>query len=358
MAKKVIVFGTRPEFIKLIPVFKEIKKQGLDNDFLSICTGQHGDMLDELMAHFHFTPDYSIASRDHGNSLVYSFSFILSELQICIDEIQRHNDIRMMIAQGDTTSTACTAQCAFFNNIPFGHIEAGLRTQDLGNPFPEEYYRKMISLGAAVHFVPGPHARENLLREGVPEEKILLTGNTIVDVVAMLKPALTEDQRDHVLITYHRRENQNGRFHAFTDGLREVAATHPELKFIWISHQSPFIRENLLPELFGGLENITMIPPLLLTDLYALLGKTCVIITDSGGLQEEAPDFNIPVIVVREKTERTESVDLGYSRIVPNPEKDLLRVFNEIIHFGPISMINPYGDGHAAQKIVNCLLKY
>ena len=366
MDKNLVIFGTRPEFIKLLPVMVEIKKQNLETQFVYVFTGQHHEMTRDLFLTFNFSPDISLEEKNHHNSLSRSYAGILAGLQEAIDDLRKTHTIKMIIGQGDTSSCACAAMSAFFNEIPFAHIEAGLRTHNMENPFPEEYFRRMISLTTAMHFVPTAVAAENLLREGITEERIVITGNTITDVIEYLKPLDSQPldpmqdtgfpaTATNVMITCHRRENQNGNFHILVETVKTLAEEYPSLNFTWISHKTPFIQHELQSDLFGNHPNVRVIPPLGLIEMYRLYETTRLIITDSGGVQEEAPGFNIPVIVIRDVTERSESVDLGYSVLTGMNREKILDAFRHFMGRKRTTMINPYGDAHAAKKIVDCL---
>jgi len=366
MNKKVIVFGTRPEFIKLLPVIIEIQQQHFDKDYFYIFTGQHTDLISDLFEIFSFKPSYTLQLKDHSNSLCHSFSHILSGIQEVIENIKNDFNISIIIGQGDTTSCVCAALCAFFNHIPFGHVEAGLRTNDLKNPFPEELFRNIISLTSTINFVPTSKAKENLLREGIKKKNIIVTGNTIVDAIEMLKPLVSSKISDNsivrqfglkniVLITCHRRENQDEKYLELIDSIKTLATENKSLQFIWISHVTPFVKKQLTREPFHAINNIHILPPINVFELFFLYGKTQIIITDSGGIQEEAPSFDIPVIVIRDYTERSESVEMGYSEIIGLNKEKIIGSFNKIINQQSIQMINPYGNGHAAQLIVSHL---
>jgi len=366
MNKKVIIFGTRPEFIKLLPVIIEIQQQHLDNDYIYIYTGQHTDLISDLFEIFSFKPSYALQLKNHNNSLSHSFSHILSGIQEVIENVKNNFKISIIIGQGDTTSCTCAALCSFFNHIPFGHIEAGLRTNDLANPYPEEMFRKIISLTSTINFVPTIKAKENLLSEGVKNENIIVTGNTIVDAIEMLRPlALIKvnensivkhfDSKNIVLVSCHRRENQNEKYLELIDSIKILAIENKSLQFIWISHVTPFVKKQLTNGQFNDINNIHILHPINIFELISLYEKTRLIITDSGGMQEEAPSFNIPVIVIRDHTERSESVEMGYSFVIGINKEKLIGLFKTIINQQPVNMINPYGNGQAAQLIISYL---
>lgn len=368
MNKKVIVFGTRPEFIKFLPIISEVKLRNAEDEYCYIFTGQHSELVVELFELFDFKPTYTIPQVNHFNSLSESFSFILAELQKIIDHIKTIYSISIVLGQGDTTSCVCAAFCAFFNHLPFGHVEAGLRTYNLNHPFPEELFRRIISQVSTINFAPTQLNYENLLLEGIKSENIIITGNTIVDTVSLLKNSISQKVAKNssvrqfesgkvVLVTCHRRENQNSNFNKILSTVQKLASENSSLQFIWISHMTPFVKSILEGQEFHSIVNIHILPPINIFEMYFLYERTCLIITDSGGVQEEAPSFNIPVVLIRECTERTESVDLQYSEVVGFDEDQLIRSFNKHILKTPLKMINPYGDGNASQMIVSYLQK-
>jgi UDP-N-acetylglucosamine 2-epimerase (non-hydrolysing) len=366
MGKKLIVFGTRPEFLKLLPVFMEIKKQRKEENYCCLFTGQHLDLTRDLFRQFNFTPDYSIYSLLHDNSLSYSFAEILSGIQNVIDEIQKSAGLSMIIGQGDTTSCVCSAMCAFFNEIPFVHIEAGLRTHDIKNPYPEEYFRRIISLSTTIHFAPTEKALQNLLEEGINRDKIIITANTIVDTIGIIKSMIAEtghrsiddipsDLKRNIIISCHRRENQNSRYHVLIDTIKVLANENPSFNFLWLSHSTPFVKAELKNSVFEHEPNIHIFEPMGAMELYKQYLTSKLIITDSGGIQEEAASFNIPVLVIRDKTERIESTSLGYSILTGINRDQIIQSFYQLLNLGEIEMKNPYGDGKASERIINYL---
>lgn len=366
MNKKVIVFGTRPEFIKLLPLIIEINNQGLNESYLYVFTGQHTILIEDLFIFFDFKPTYALQEKDQRNSLSHSFSHILSGIQEVITTIKKTHLITGIIGQGDTTSCTCAALCAFFNQIPFFHVEAGLRTNNITNPFPEELFRKIITLSSNIHFAPTIIASENLLREGIPKENIFITGNTIVDAIEIIKSKLREKSSDFsileklhsrklVLITCHRRENQNEKFIELIETIKSLAIENKSMQFIWISHETPYVKSNLTNQQFAGINNVLTLSPISIFALMNLYQNTVLIITDSGGIQEEAPSFNIPVILIRDECERPESIIKGYALKVGINKNQILEAFNQMINQEKIEMLNPYGNGIAATTILKHL---
>jgi len=359
--KKIIVFGTRPEFIKLLPIIERLNQLGLQDEYIFIFTSQHTDLINDLFDLFNFTPSYIIKPKNSYNSIVNSYSFILSKLQKTVDKIKSAYNLSVIISQGDTTSCLSAATIAFTNNIPFAHIEAGLRTNNLQSPFPEEYFRKIISLSASVHFAPTKTAFENLIRENFSREDIIITGNTIVDAIKIIKEKTSKlsfkklarfKKKKNILITYHRRENQTNSINIFIRAIKSIAEQNPECNFIWILHKNPFFVKNEINQFFENKKNVQIIDHINVMEMYFLYNYSKLIITDSGGIQEEAPSFNIPVIIIRSETERAESVNLGYSFLVENIEKDLMKKFKTVLNLPFQNMNNPYGNGNASQLII------
>ncbi len=365
MSEILIVFGTRPEFIKLLPVFHEIRRLSLDHRFRYLFTGQHDKWMDELFRTFDFTPSRSIPFRDHHHSLCGSFSYILEGIQNYLDSAGGRGRPVLIMGQGDTTTCACAALCAFFNHIPFAHVEAGLRTGKLRQPFPEEYYRLMITRSADIHFAPTPVARENLLNEGVQDEHIIITGNTIVDAVRIIGEKVGGMLHDHpvfqkagkgkvVLITCHRRESREEGCNELLQAVYALAEDHPELQFVWPSHL-PSDQKEAGQTRNTSNDNLHFIQPLKVTELYALYPLTRLIITDSGGIQEEAPSFSIPVLLVRNESERMESVDLGYAELCGLQKEKIIGAFKGVVSRPVPLMVNPFGKGDAAEAILKRL---
>ena len=359
--KKIIVFGTRPEFIKLLPIIERLNQLGLQDKYIFIFTSQHTDLIYDLFDLFNFTPSYTIKPKNSNNSIVNSYSFILNKLQKIIDKIKSSYNIGVIISQGDTTSCLSAATIAFTNNIPFAHIEAGLRTNNLKSPFPEEYFRRIISLSTSIHFAPTKIAYQNLIEENFSNEDIIITGNTIIDAITIIKEKTSKlsfkklakfKKKKNILITYHRRENQTNKFNTFISAIKNIAQQNEEYNFIWILHKNPYFVKIEMQQFFENEKNIQILDHINVLDLYYLYNYSKLIITDSVGIQEEAPSFNIPVIIIRSETERVESINLGYSFLVKNIEKDLMKKFKTVLNSPFQNMNNPYGNGNASQLII------
>jgi UDP-N-acetylglucosamine 2-epimerase (non-hydrolysing) len=367
MMKVLSVFGTRPEAIKMAPVVKALgAAPGIES---KVCvTAQHREMLDQVLNLFEIEPDYDLDLMRPGQTLSALSSRILEGLTPVLSDFQPD----LVLVHGDTTTTFMATLCAFYQGIPVGHVEAGLRTGNLQSPWPEEGNRKLTACIADIHFAPTRSAEQNLLNEGVPKDRITITGNTVIDALFLIKNRLEEDanllkasadrfpmvvsERKVVLITGHRRENFGGGFHRICNAILRLSSRFPEVDFIYPMHLNPNVREPVL-ELLSGIENIHLIKPQDYSPFVYLMTKAHVILTDSGGIQEEAPSLGKPVIVMRDTTERPEAVEAGTVRIVGTGEDAIVDAVVELLvddsEYEKMSMANnPYGDGRAAQKIV------
>ena len=361
MGYNLIVFGTRPELIKLIPIILEIRKRKISDKFKILCTSQHKELIDDLLELFEITPDIRLPINNCGQSISDTLSKIIKELQLYVGA--NINSIKYIIAQGDTTSSIGASMVAFLNNIRFAHIEAGLRTFDQENPFPEEYFRRIISLSADIHFTPTYNAKQNLLKENISPNKIIHTGNTIVDVIDILQniPNNKKNEsikgflktKNNIIITCHRRENQNSNFDSLIESVVNLAILNPDLNFIWLSHFNPFVDSKTKSESLKKISNISVIKPINIFDMIDLYKASKLIITDSGGIQEEAVSFNVPTIVIREKTERPEAVEIGNSVVVGNSAIKLKIAFDKFLYGREPFEENPFGDGKAAIRIID-----
>ncbi len=368
-----ISFGTRPEGIKLAPVIKCINRQR-DKFNLNVCnTGQHKEMLEQVLYFFEINPDYNLDLMTENQS-ISSFS---SRLLNKIDKILANAKPDIILIQGDTTSALLIALSAFYRKIKVGHVEAGLRTYDRDNPFPEEINRQLISRVADLHFTPTINSFNNLLAERVDKDSVFLTGNTIVDAmnwaIEKIKKSSMEEieaskpfdllkSRDKVLlVTMHRRESFGSDIENVCSALKIIAEKYNNIKIVYPVHFNPNVKKPVF-KILSGIDNILLTEPLSYQSFIWLMNRSYFIITDSGGIQEEAPALKKPVLVIRKKTERIESVDLGVSRLV-GVDTDLIveNVSNlldkKIIYEKMVSNTNPYGDGNAAEKIIECIYK-
>ncbi|WP_342617356.1 UDP-N-acetylglucosamine 2-epimerase (non-hydrolyzing) [Rhodoferax sp. GW822-FHT02A01] len=363
--KLMVVFGTRPEVIKLAPVVIEARKHEEEIELVVCSSGQHRHMLDQALAVFGITPDVELAVMQDGQTLAGLTARLIDRLSEAF--VQHRPDV--VIVQGDTTTALAAALSAFYLRIPVAHVEAGLRTGIWDSPFPEEFNRVAISRIASWHFAPTEHAAARLLAEAVDPSKVFVTGNTVVDAIDWMRlrwishkagtrfPVYFPGKR-LVLVTTHRRENFGQGLQQICTAIKTLSASHPELGFVFPVHLNPEVRAIVFGAL-EGLPNLQLIEPVDFEASLHLQSQCALIITDSGGIQEEAPSFGIPVVVMREYTERGEGLKAGLATltgtdvnlIVKTADSYLAQVPNLVSHQG----INPYGDGHAAQRILAAL---
>jgi UDP-N-acetylglucosamine 2-epimerase len=362
------VLGTRPEAIKMAPVIRAFQSRPESFTSLVCVTGQHRDMLDQIMRVFKLVADFDLDIMRAGQVP----SEVASRVLGAMPAVFRDARPDLVLVQGDTTTTAATAMTAFLHGIPVGHIEAGLRTDDIRQPFPEEMNRRVTSLVTALHFPPTVRAQDALLREGVSASRIIVTGNTVIDALLQCRrpdyrfsiPALAalDATRRVVLVTLHRRESFGAPMRSVCAALRHISERHPDLTFVLPMHPNPSVREVVLPAL-GGSPNFLLIEPLDYLDFIHLMARSFLIVTDSGGVQEEAPALDIPVLVTREVTERPEGIEVGAARLVGTDETRIVRTFEELLtdraaYQKMAAAPNPYGDGRAAERIIAAMLKW
>lgn len=374
MPKALLMIGTRPELVKVAPLIMEMKRRGLRKHLIVVNTGQHRELMTNTFNFLGIKPDYTLDLMVPGQSLNDLMGRALLQFQKLLNELLEKNEkIKIILGQGDTATAFASAMTAFHNRIPFAHIEAGLRTNDLENPFPEEYYRKAITIGTFRHFAPTASACQCLLDEGVDPSKILLTGNTVVDSISNLRKleklkgdselfntVLKEvEHRDKmVLITCHRRENFGNNIKKIISSVKDLSHKYPDHSFVWIRHPNPNVKTAVEKSGIDKLRNVHTIEPLDYFDLVKLYPHVKILITDSGGLQEEAPSFNIPVIILREATERIESVNAGFAFLCGADPAKIKAAFHKIKQEPPVITYNPYGDGLAALRISDWLQEY
>lgn len=358
--KILFVFGTRPEAIKLAPVVRRLREQKENFETRVAVTAQHRDMLDQVLDAFSIRPDDDLNVMRPGQSLFESTSRIIAALEAVL-EAERPDCV---IVQGDTTTTFCAALAAFYRRIPSAHVEAGLRTGDMAQPFPEEMNRVLVSRLAHLHFAPTESAAQNLRREGVDASKIFVTGNTaidaVLDVLERFKPGIPVSSKKVILVTAHRRESFGAGFDSICAALRRLAG-RPDVEIFYPVHPNPNVRASVSKHLKGA-PNVNLIEPLGYVDFVALLARAHVVLTDSGGIQEEAPSLGKPVLVMREKTERPEAVEAGTSRLVGTSTDKIVRetelLLDDEQEYARRSRVhNPYGDGHASERIREILLR-
>ncbi len=368
--KVMLVFGTRPEAIKMAPLARALR-DAEDLELRLCVTGQHRQMLDDVLRLFALTPDHDLAVMTPGQTLNGLSAAIVSRLDPVL-EAERPD---MVLVHGDTTTSFAAALAAFHRSIPVGHVEAGLRTGNLYAPWPEEANRRLTSVLAELHFAPTATSRDNLLAEGMPAARIDVTGNTVIDALLWMRSTLHEsgwkpedpalaslpEHTRVVLITGHRRENFGDGFLRICRALRHLALRHPSVCFIYPVHLNPNVQEPVY-RLLDGLPNLILIPPLSYQAFVYLMDRATVILTDSGGVQEEAPSLGKPVLVMRDTTERPEAVAAGTVRLVGTDEgriiEEVSRLLDDSAAYEQMQHAhNPYGDGNACARILDRLRK-
>jgi UDP-N-acetylglucosamine 2-epimerase (non-hydrolysing) len=357
------IVGTRPEAIKMAPVILTLRRQAWA-DVVVVATAQHRGMLDQVLDLFGIVPDVDLDLMRPGQSLPDLTARLTSSLDQAFADITPD----VVLAQGDTTTVMVAALVAFYRRIPFGHVEAGLRTHDLDNPFPEEMNRKVAGILARWHFAPTESSRRNLLAEGTADAAIHVTGNTVIDAlldVAGRAPAydgdLAENQR-LVLVTSHRRENFGAPLEAICRAVRRLADANPDCQFLFPVHPNPNVRD-VAERMLGGHPSIALVAPLDYLPFVSAMQRATLILTDSGGVQEEAPALGKPVLVLREETERPEAVEDGVVRLVGHDEARIVaeaqRLLDDPVAYAAMAKgVSPYGDGHSAARIVAVLRDY
>lgn len=363
MKKIMLVFGTRPEAIKMCPLVKEFeKRRGLQT---VVCvTAQHRKMLDQVLETFDVTPDYDLNIMKDRQTLFDITTGILNGIKDVLEK--ERPDV--VLVHGDTSTTFVTALACFYLQIPVGHVEAGLRTYNLYAPYPEEFNREAVSIVSQYNFAPTQAARINLLREGRKDENIYVTGNTVIDAMQhtvranYTHPELEWVGNDKLIfITAHRRENLGEPMHHMFRAIRRVLVEHPDCKAVYPIHMNPLVRQAADEEL-GGCEQIHLIEPIDVLDCHNFEARSFLCLTDSGGIQEECPSYGVPVLVMRDTTERPEGIEAGTLKLVGTNEEMIYRSFTELLENQTVykkmsHACNPYGDGHASERIADILEK-
>lgn len=359
--KIMTVFGTRPEAIKMCPVINELKKRKRIETIVCV-TGQHREMLDAVLSVFGVVPDYDLDIMKERQNLFDITTNILQKMEVILEDVQPE----VVLVHGDTSTTFATALACFYKKIPVGHVEAGLRTNDIYSPYPEEFNRQTVSIISKFNFAPTETAKDNLLREGKNSSTIFVTGNTVIDALATTvredyyHPELewASDSR-LILITAHRRENLGEPMKNMFRAIRRVIDENPDVKAIYPIHMNPVVRE-IADEVLADEERIHIIEPLDVLDFHNFMKASYLILTDSGGVQEEAPALGKPVLVMRDTTERPEGIEAGTLKLVGTSENVIYREFKKILNdpslYNAMSgATNPYGDGKASERIANIL---
>lgn len=361
MRKVMLVFGTRPEAIKMCPLVKELETR--KNIKTVVCvTGQHRQMLDQVLEVFEVVPDYDLSIMKDKQTLFDITTNILNKIK----EVLEKEKPDVVLVHGDTSTTFVTALACFYLQIPVGHVEAGLRTYDIFSPYPEEFNRQAVSIISQYNFAPTIKAKENLINEGKAEDKIWVTGNTVIDA---LKTTVTEEYTHPelewangsklIFITAHRRENLGEPMHHMFRAIRRVLEKHPDVKALYPIHMNPVVRQ-AADEEFGGMNRIHIIDPVEVFDCHNLMARSYLILTDSGGIQEEAPSLGKPVLVMRDTTERPEGIKAGTLKLVGTKEETIYQTLEELLENNEeyekmARASNPYGDGNACRRIADIL---
>ena len=382
MKKILLTFGTRPEAIKMAPLVKELQKYPNKYKTYVCVTGQHREMLDQVLDLFEIVPDYDLNIMKQGQDLYDITANVLLGFKNVLTEVKPD----VVLVHGDTTTSTAAALASFYQQIPVGHIEAGLRTYNIYSPFPEEMNRQITSKIAKYHFSPTLLSKQNLLKEGVSEKNIFITGNTVIDALHIILNKIKNnyeveksvkttikakgydtnrliDNKKLVLITGHRRENFGDGFINICNGLKKLVTKYKDIDFIYPMHLNPNVREpirKVFGENLNAYENMFFIEPLEYLSFVYLMEKSFIVLTDSGGIQEEAPGLGKPVLVMRETTERPEAVEAGTVKLVGTDSEKIVEEISTLVdsveHYEKMSKaVNPYGDGFSCERIVELL---
>lgn len=363
MKTVMLVFGTRPEAIKMCPLVNELKSRKNINTVVCV-TGQHRQMLDQVLGAFHVEPDYDLSIMKDKQTLFDVTVNILERIKTVLEEVKPN----VVLVHGDTSTTFVTALACFYLQIPVGHVEAGLRTYNIYSPYPEEFNRQAVGILAAYNFAPTEMSKDNLLKEGKNPASIFVTGNTAIDA---LKTTVRENYSHPelewaadsrlIVITAHRRENLGEPMHNMFRAIRRIMDEHPDVKAIYPIHMNPVVRQAADEEL-SGCDRIHIIEPLEVLDFHNFLARSYMILTDSGGIQEEAPSLGKPVLVMRDTTERPEGIKAGTLKLVGTDEQVIYDNFKLLLedqdaYDAMAHASNPYGDGFACKRIADILEK-
>lgn len=362
--KVMSVFGTRPEAIKMAPLVKELEKRKEIESIVCV-TAQHREMLDQVLDTFDITPDYDLNIMKKGQTLSEITSRVLKGLEEVI--VESKPDI--VLVHGDTTTTFAGALAAFYNQVSIGHVEAGLRTYDKYSPFPEEMNRQMVDCMTDLFFAPTELSKQNLLNQNIDNDKIFVTGNTVIDA---MKTTVTKEYNNEIfdwigddrliLLTAHRRENLGEPMRHIFKAIRRIVDEFDDVKVVYPIHLNPKVRE-VANEIFDGCDKVKLIEPLEVFDFHNFQNKSYIILSDSGGIQEEAPSLGKPVLVLRNTTERPEGIKAGTLKLVGTDEENIYNETKKLLidndEYNKMSKANnPYGDGHASERIADIIINY
>ena len=363
MIKVMSIFGTRPEAIKMAPVIKELEKRKEIKSIVCV-TAQHRQMLDQVLETFEIKPDYDLDIMKQGQTL----SDITSRVLYGLEKIIKETKPDIVLVHGDTTTTFAGALAAFYNQVSIGHVEAGLRTNNKYSPYPEEMNRQMVDRMTDMFFAPTSLSKKNLLNENIKEDNIYITGNTAIDaMLTTVKENYTHPELEWIkpnekmiIVTAHRRENLGDPMRHIFKSIRRIADEFSDVKILYPIHLNPKIRD-VAHEIFDGCDRVRLMEPLEVIDFHNFINKSFFIMTDSGGIQEEAPSLGKPVLVLRDTTERPEGIDAGTLKLVGTNEENIYREAKILLtnkqEYDKMSKAsNPYGDGHASERIVNAII--
>ena len=363
LRKVMTIFGTRPETIKMAPLVKELQFRPHIQTIVCV-TAQHRQMLDQVLHAFEIVPDYDLDIMQQGQTL----SDITTRVLNGLEDIMKLEKPDIVLVHGDTTTTFAAALAAYYQQIPIGHVEAGLRTYQKYSPYPEEMNRQMVGVMADLHFAPTSKSMENLLREGKKKENIIVTGYTAIDA---LKTTVRDDYHSELLdwaegsrlivLTAHRRENLGQPMYRMFRAIKRIIDQYEDVKMVYPVHLNPIVQKAAY-EVFGDDSKIRLVEPMDVVDFHNLLSRSYLILTDSGGIQEEAPSLGKPVIVLRDTTERPEGIDAGTLKLAGTDEMKIYQLIDELLNDSNeyqrmSSAINPYGDGNASRRIADTIMK-
>ena len=369
MKKIAVIFGTRPDTIKMAPIIKELENEAEHFKLITIATAQHRQMLDQVLDVFKIKPDYDLNIMKPSQTLATITKNTIEELDLIFEKEKPD----LVLVQGDTTTTFVGSLAAFYRQIPVGHIEAGLRTNDKNNPFPEEINRRLTSTITDLHFAPTQTAKDALLVENISSGKIYVTGNTVIDALSYsvskeyifssepLNLIINQNKKT-ILVTMHRRENLGEPMKSACNAIKILALCYGDYNFIFPVHLNPKVQE-VVHSILDGVANVFLIKPLDYLDFVNLMSKCYLILTDSGGVQEEGPHFGIPILVLREVTERPEAVDFGTVKLVGLNENNIFKTANSLLsnkeeYIKMATAVNPYGDGFSAKRTIQIIKNY
>ncbi|MCP4111791.1 MAG: UDP-N-acetylglucosamine 2-epimerase (non-hydrolyzing) [Desulfobacteraceae bacterium] len=364
LIKVMAVFGTRPEAIKMAPVVKELQKHQNRIHTIVTLSAQHREMLDQVMELFEIKSDYDLNIMTYNQKL----SGITCNVIQGLEPVLEKEKVDFILVQGDTTTTFAASLIGFYHKIPVGHVEAGLRTYNKYNPFPEEINRVLTSSLSNVHFAPTRLAKKNLLKEGIPEESVIITGNSVIDAFLMIvekegffKKTLNHDYKK-ILVTAHRRENWGKPLENICNAILDIVTKHPDVKIVFPVHLNPNVQKTVY-KLLGNHNRIKLTDPMGYRDIAECIADSHIILSDSGGIQEEAPSLGKPVLVLRNETERQEGIDAGTCRLVGTEREKIVHEADKLLtdsnqYLKMAQAVNPYGDGKTSQRIAEYIIEH